>query len=123
MIRLLNENDRPLVEEWVAGEPTHGNNTFAWYSEPGARTVVVEDEAGPVIVAKFTPILQMDTDFLPAAEPKRVAKAILEGLLEMEKQAKDQGFKQISFESESPKLIEFCRKLGYRASPGFRKVL
>ena len=123
MIRLLNENDRPMVEDWVRAEPTHGNNTFAWYSEPGTRTVVVEDEAGPVIVAKFTPILQMDTDFLPEADPKRVARAIIEGLTEMEKQAKQQGFRQISFESVAEKLIAFCERLGYRKSPGYRKVL
>ena len=123
MIRLLNDTDRPMVEDWVRAEPTHGNNTFAWYSESGARTVVVEDEAGPVIVAKFTPILQMDTDFLPEADPKRVARAIIEGLTEIEKQAKAQGFRGISFESVAEKLISFCRKLGYRASPGYRKVL
>ena len=112
-----------MVEDWVRAEPTHGNNTFEWYSEPGARTVVVEDEAGPVIVAKFTPILQMDTDFLPEADPKRVARAIIEGLTEMEKQAKARGFRQISFESVAEKLIAFCERLGYRKSPGYRKVL
>ncbi len=123
MIRNLVSEDRPQVERWVLAEPTHVNNTFDWYSETGTKSVVVEDEAGAVLVAKFTPCLRMDTDFSPEATPKRIAKAIISGLAEMEQQAKEQGFKEIVFESSSSKLVAFCERLGYRQSPDSRKVL
>lgn len=121
-IRPLTEEDRPFVENWIAGEPTHTANTWDWYNQPGTKSVVVEDEAGPILVAKFTPVLRMDTDF-SETDPKRTAKAIVDGLADMEKQAKAQGFHGIVFESESPKLIAFCKTLGYEASPSYRKVL
>jgi len=121
-IRLLNESDRPQVEEWVRAEPTHPNNTFEWYSEAGTKAVVVEDEEGPVLVAKFTPCLRMDTDFSKSS-PERIRQAIVSGLQDMEAQAKAQGFKEIVFESSSPSLIAFCKKLGYEESRSFRKIL
>ncbi len=123
MIRNLVPEDRPQVESWVSAEPTHVNNTFDWYNEAGTKSVIVEDESGAVLVAKFTPCLRMDTDFSPTATPARIAKAIVSGLAEMEKQAKSQGFKEIVFESSSPKLVAFCERLGYRQSPDSRKEL
>jgi hypothetical protein len=123
MIRSLLPEDKPMVESWIAGEPTHASNTFDWYSEAGTKSVVFEDEAGSVLVAKFTPCLKIDIDFDPAAEPRRVARALTEGLADMGEQAKAQGFKQVSFDSVSDKLIAFCERLGFVKSPELRKVL
>ena len=123
MIRPINDNDRPQIEAWIAAEPTHVNNTFDWYSEAGVKSVIFEDAEGAVLVAKFTPCLKIDIDFLPEAEPRRAARALSEGLSEMEKQAKQQGFKQFSFDSVSGKLRAFCERLGFIPSPELRKVL
>jgi len=123
MIRLLNSEDRPMVESWVAGEPLHANNTFDWYNEAGTKSVVFEDAEGAVLVAKFTPCLKIDIDFLPEAEHKRVARALAEGLQDMGGAAKQQGFKQISFDSTVGKLRAFCERLGFVPTPEMRKTL
>src|ERR1700677_4187886 len=123
MIRNLVPQDRPQIEKWVAAEPTHQNNTWDWYDEAGTKTVVFEDDAGGVLVAKFTPCLKIDVDFAGDAEPPRIARALSEALSEMGEQAKQQGFKQVSFDSQSPKLIAFCERLGFVKSNELRKVL
>jgi hypothetical protein len=122
LVRELLPEDKPFVEKCVAGEPTHTANTWDWYNQPGTKSVVVEDEAGPILVAKFTPVLRMDTDF-SATSPDRIKTAIVGGLADMEKQARAQGFHEIVFESRSPGLIAFCKKLGYVESPSYRKSL
>ena len=122
-IRFLAETDRPQIESWIQAEPLHASNTFDWYNEAGTKSVVFEDEAGGVLVAKFTPCLRVDIDFDPVAEPRRVARALTEGLADMGEQAKAQGFKQVSFDSVSDKLIAFCERLGFVKSPELRKVL
>jgi hypothetical protein len=123
MIRNLVPEDRPMVDAWVAGEPLHPNNTFEFYTEAGTKSVVFEDEAGAVLVAKFTPCLKIDIDFLPEAEPRRIARALAEGLQDMGEQAKQQGFKQVSFDSTVEELRAFCERLGFVPSPELRKVL
>jgi hypothetical protein len=122
LVRNLVPEDKSFVEKVIAGEPTHTANTWDWYNQPGTKSVVVADEEGAVLVAKFTPVLRMDTDF-SASSPERIKAAIVDGLADMEKQARAQGFHEIVFESESPKLIAFCKTLGYEKSPSYRKVI
>lgn len=123
MIRPLTPEDKPMLESWIASEPEHKNNTWDWYNEAGAKSVVFEDAEGAVLVAKFTPSLKIDIDFLPEGSPKRIAGALSSGLAEMGSQAKQQGFKQVSFDSVSDKLRAFCERLGFVESPEMRKIL
>ena len=123
MIRTLNENDRPQIEAWIVAEPTHVNNTFDWYFEAGAKSVVFEDSDGQVLVAKFTPCLRVDIDFNPEAGASRIGKALVDGLKETSEAARNQGFKEFVFESLSEKLSAFCGRLGYRKSPDWRKEI
>jgi hypothetical protein len=121
--RLLTPEDRPFVEKCIAGEPSHTANTWEWYNSPGTKSVIVEDSEGPILVAKFTPCLRMDTDFNLPAGPSRIGKAIAAGLAEMEPQARAQGFREIVYDSVDEKLNAFNERLGYRKSPDWRKVL
>jgi hypothetical protein len=121
MIRNLSENDRPQIENWIAAEPEHASNTFDWYSEAGTKTVIYEDSDGQVLVAKFTPCLRVDIDFNPEAGPSRIGKALADGLKQLSADARNQNFKEFVFESRSPKLSEFCKRLGYSESPDYRK--
>ncbi len=122
-IRPLSETDRPQVESWIQAEPEHASNTFDWYTGDGAKSVIYEDSDGQVLVAKFTPCLRVDIDFNPTASASRIGRAVASGLKETAESARQQGFKEFVFESRSPKLIAFCKALGYEESPGFRKVI
>ena len=123
MIRLLTPEDKPMIENWITGEPVHSSNTFEWYSEPGTKSVVYEDADGQVLVAKFTPCMRVDIDFCPTASPSRIGKALADGLTQTAEQARIQGFKEFVFDSLSDKLSAFCERLGFRKSPDWRKVL
>lgn len=123
LIRPISPEDRQAIETWIAGEPSHPNNTFEFYTESGCKSVVSEDEEGGVMVTRFTPCLRVDIDFNPEASPSRIGKAIASGLKDMAEQAKAQGFKEFVFESSSPKLVVFCERLGYASSPDYRKRL
>jgi hypothetical protein len=119
--RNLTEEDKPLLAKWIAQEPSH-NHTPAFYSQEGTKSVMYEDEEGEVLALKFTPCLRLDIEFSPTAGRARIAKAMTEEFPKLVEQAKTQGFKEFVFESSSTNLIAFCEKLGYTASPDFRKV-
>ena len=124
LMKPVSEQDRSEVESWIAAEPTHANNTFEFYQQANTRSLLYSDEEGPVLVVKFTPSLVMDAEFNPRASGKRIAAIMSEGFPELERQAKEQGFRSIVYESVSEKLIKFCEKyMGFKPSPSYRKAL
>lgn len=123
LIRPLTTEDKPLIEQWIAGEPQHADNTFEFYSDPKARTVIYEQEAGPVFAVRYSSALRVDIEFNPEASREDIRATFQEGFPDVVRQAREQGFSELIFESESPKLIAFCETLGYEKSPSYRKVL
>jgi len=123
MIREISPEDKPMIEAWIAAESSHPDNTFDWYNESGAKSVVYEDALGGVLVAKFTPCLRVDIDFNPDASSSRIGQALTRGLRETAEAARKQGFREFVFESLSDKLSAFCERLGYRKSPDWRKEI
>jgi hypothetical protein len=117
--RLVTEGDRAMLESWIQAEPSHPNNTPDFYVNPpkGIATCIYEDGNGPVIAARYTPILRIDFDFNPDASPERVKALMQAEFPNVVKQAKAQGFSELLFESTSAPLIAFCKKLGYVAGP------
>ena len=119
MIRLVTEGDRAMLESWIQAEPSHPNNTPDFYIAPpkNVATCFYSDAEGPVIVARYTPILRVDFDFNPEASPERVKALMQAEFPAVVQSAKAQGFFQLIFESVAAPLINFCRRLGYSASP------
>lgn len=122
LIRPLTTEDKPLIEQWIAGEPAHADNTFEFYASPKARTVIYE-QASPVFAVRYSSALRVDIEFNPEASREDIRASFQEGFPDVVRQAREQGFSEIVFESTSPKLIAFCKTLGYKESPGFRKSL
>lgn len=122
-IRPIEESDRPLLTEWIAQEPDHKTNSFEFYQEPGSKTVIYEDDFGPVLAVRYSSALRIDIDFSPTADKDRIREILKHGFPDVAVQAKQQGFKEIVFSSVSKPLIAFCRLLGFSASPDYRKVL
>src|SRR5579864_5395949 len=115
IIRPVTTEDRPMLESWIAAEPDHANNTFEFYEQPKTKSVVYEDELGPVFVARFSSALRIDMEFSNSASKERIRKVLKEGFPEVAKQARDQGFSEIVFSSISKTLIAFCRAFGFRS--------
>lgn len=123
LIRPLIEQDRPLIEGWIAAEPDHKNNTFEWYQAPGSKTVIYEDSEGPVFTVRYSSALRTDMEFNPEASKERVRAMFKEVVPEAAKQAKAQGFSEIVFQSVSKRLIVFLRAFGFKTCPDYRKIL
>ncbi len=122
IIRNLTEDDKKTLAEWIAQEPDHAGNSPDFYFQSNTKAAMYEDEEGEILVTKFTPCLRVDIEFSPTAGRKRIAQTMTEEFPKLVEQAKAQGFKEFVFESSSPKLTAFCEKLGYVASPGYRRI-
>lgn len=123
IIRNLNESDKETLAKWIAAEPDHTLNTPDWYFENGSKSVMYEDENGPVFAVKYSPALRVDIEFSNDAGRDRIREMLKSGFPDVARQAAQQGFKELVFSSRSKTLIAFCRALGFSASPDFRRVL
>lgn len=122
LIRPVTNDDREMLETWIASEPTHENNDFEFYQAPKTKTVVYEDSEGPVFVARFSSALRIDMDFNPEASKERIRAMIASEFPGVARNAKEQGFSEIVFDSVSKTLIAFLRAFGFKSCPDYRKV-
>jgi hypothetical protein len=119
----VDDKDKEMLKEWIAAEPDHSNSTPEFYYTPGTKSVVYEDEQGPVCVVRYSSVLRLDMDFAPNIDKVRIKEAMKSQLPEIVEQAKSQGFKEIVFDSVSKPLIKFCQYLGFSACPDYRRTL
>lgn len=122
-IRTVDEKDTEMLAEWIAAEPDHADNTPAFYSTPGTKSVLYSDEEGPICVVRYSPVLRLDMEFNPAVSKERIKEAMKSQLPEIVGQAKSQGFSEIVFDSVAKPLIKFCERLGFIACPDYRRLL
>ena len=123
LIRPIAPEDKPLIESWIAAEPDHSNNTFEFYGQPSTKSVIHEDEEGPVFAVRYSSALRIDMEFNPNAGKDRIRAVLKRDFPEVARQAKNQGFSQLIFSSVSKTLIAFCRVFGFRTSPDFVRNL
>ncbi len=121
-IRELTLEDKPLLQKWIDAESDHKASSPEFYFQPNTKAVVYLDDAGPVLAAKFTPIVRLDLEFSPLAGKLRIAKTMLKEVPALIEQAKNQGFHEFVFSSSSPELIKFCTKIGFCEVSDYRKI-
>lgn len=116
--RMTLESDRDLLEQWIADDPYHrGTGTSFWFQQPGAACFAVMDDSGVVFFVKaenatdFKQALRLHVQF--GAERIRTAKAMMQFIPKIERDAKTRGYKQIVWESVSEPLIRFASRFGY----------
>ncbi len=122
-LRTVEEKDKALLAEWIAAEPDHTFSTPEFYYTPGTKSVVYEDEQGPVCVVRYSPVLRLDMEFAPGIDKSRIKEAMKSQLPEIAEQARSQGFKELLFDSVAKPLIKFCQYMGFSACPDYRKAL
>lgn len=121
--RILEEKDRSWLAEWISAEPTHQENSPEFYFQPKTKSIVYEDEQGPVFVVRYSTAVRVDTEFNPTANKERIRTMLKEVVPEVASNAQAQGFLELIFTSTSKSLIAFCRLLGFKAVPDYRKFL
>lgn len=130
--RWMVPEDLPILELSLAADPHHIGTNTDFFLLDGTVTKVYCDERGPIVFVRGAVIrrfdkkvLRIDTQYVSNDDTKRNARATFFGLDTLSKRAKEDGFEELYFCSNSPLLIAFCvKRFGFEESNGeLRKVL
>jgi hypothetical protein len=123
--RFMEESDLALLELSLSRDEHHEGTTPEFFTEPGTLSKVYEDERGPILFVKGTPVLRLDIQYVSNEDFERNKEAMLEGFPPLAAKAKANGYKEIIFESNVRALRIFCqRHFGFKESAGeLRKIL
>ena len=124
--RLLEADDYEKLVEALSKDSYHTTTTPEFFVQPDTLTKVYELNDKPVLFARACKSLRLDLQFVDNDAAKDNIRVMLKGFPLLAKQAKENGFTEIIFNSSSPLLIEFCTKrLGFKQIEGseLRKVL
>lgn len=115
-LRALRESDRAQLAEWMAADEYHKNSSPDLFFDVDTETIVFEDGNGPVLYVNLSRVLRAFVQFAPNGE-ERTRVALPEAFAFVKERARKSFFRELIFESVSPKLIAFCRKrLGFKKS-------
>lgn len=119
--RSQNENDKFLIEKWVAQDEEHSKTSHPsfWTAPPvlpsHTKYIVVEDSIGVVAYLVLENVLRIHCQFAPSTETERIRAAAQEFLPRL-KQESAKSYKEIISEAINPPLLWFLRKFGFRKS-------
>lgn len=119
--RPQNENDKFLIEKWVANDPEHSKTSEPsfWVTpsvpEKHTKYIVVEDSVGTVAYLVLENVLRIHCQFAPSTETDRIRAAAEEFLPKLKKESSE-NYKQVIAEAVSAPLVWFLRKFGFRKS-------
>ena len=106
-----------LLEEWIAADPDHRGQTVAAWLEPqgGVQQLVAVDRSGPLMFIRCSNAMRLDIQFSPETR-MRTALALKDGLPFLARMFRAQGYRELIYESGSPRLVDFLQRLGFRES-------
>lgn len=117
--RLYEDEDYHLLELSLSKDEHHTGTTPEFFTEPGTMTKVYEDVHGPVLFVRGSPVLRLDIQFVSNDDGRRNIKTMLEGLPPLAQKARENGFRELVFNTSSPLLKAFCMKrLGFQETVG-----
>jgi hypothetical protein len=114
--------DIQQIQEWTdADEYHHGQNNPAWWITGNGSYLAgcIQDDEGTVLYFRFDredPLLRLNIQFAPIEKvsKRRVVQALLGTFSNIEMLARAAQFTGLIFASESPRLILFLDKLGFK---------
>ncbi len=90
-----------------------------FFTQFGCISKVYEDDSGPIMFVRGAKALRLDIQFVDNLDARRNMKAMLERFPDLVEKAKENGFSEIVFVTNSPLLKSFCeRRLGFEALVG-----
>ena len=108
--RFLETRDLPLLALSLAKDEIHKGTEPEFFTQPGTVCKVYEDEIGPICFVRGTKALRLDIQYVSNDDTKRNMKAMLGGFDKLADKARENGFTEIVFQSNSPLLKKFCIK-------------
>lgn len=123
--RWMTPDDLPLLAISLAKDEHHQGTDPDFFTQPGTVTKVYSDEDGPICFVRGSKALRLDIQYLDNHDRKRNMKAMLGGFYQLAKQAKENGFSEITFQTDNAMLRRFCQKaFGFVESQGeLRRLL
>jgi hypothetical protein len=114
-IRKAEEKDKARLSEWIAADkcPQHRGVNPEWWMDEG---FAVENASGPVFYLKFENVMRCYIQFAPDVDrDQEVTKlALKNAFYQVAVGAKQHGYKEIIYDSESPSLIGFMKQFGFK---------
>ena len=121
--------DAELLDSWIAADPRHaGRITAEQWLRPadaegkplrGFENLAAVDAAGTLLFLRCKNAMRIDIQFAPGVEEKaagRTARALFTGVPTMAALARERGYREMIFESQSERLIAFLTRMGFKAS-------
>jgi hypothetical protein len=123
--RFFEGSDLPLLELSLARDEHHKGTPTEFFIQPGTVTKVYEDGEGPILFVRGAKALRLDIQYVSNDDHERNKAAMLAGFDGLAQKAKQNGFSEIIFNSNSRALKIFCkRNFGFQESDGeLRKYL
>jgi hypothetical protein len=98
----------------LAEDEHHFETPVGFFTREDVVTKVYEDEQGIICYARATKSLRLDIHFLDNGDEKRNAAALIQGSKLLFEMAKANGFSEVVFTTNVPKLAGFCEAVfGY----------
>jgi hypothetical protein len=127
------EGDLERISAWIAAEPSHVGIYKPHWWLTGTDCLFagrIEDEQGPVFYLRVSNPMEHDggesglrrvfIQFGPPSEvsKKRIIQTFLRGFHHVCDLCQKRGANGLVFESTSPRLIQFCKKVGFQHERG-----
>ena len=117
--RFITEEDVLLLGLALAKDEHHQGTEVEFFYQPGTLCKVYEDDLGPVLFARASKSLRLDLQYVSNSDAKRNLKVMMSKFPELVEKARENGFNEICFVTDSPLLKKFCEKhLGFEAVAG-----
>lgn len=117
--RYLEPDDMPTLAISLARDEHHKGTDPEFFTQYGTVCKVYADELGPICFVRGTKALRLDIQYVDNGDKKRNMSAMLEGFDKLAAKAKENGFTEIVFQTNSPLLKRFCTKaFGFIESSG-----
>lgn len=114
------EQDIPMLEEWIKNDPHHKDQSASfWLTPNGLLTFALSDNNGPIAFVRIDRDsdvrARLHTQFGPYSDVSklRLARGMLKILPVLFDWLKSSGYREVCFDSVSPKLISFMNRLGF----------
>lgn len=124
--RFIEPSDMETLAISLAKDEYHKETEAEFFTQVGCVSKVYEDELGPIMFVRGAKALRLDIQFVDNLDARRNMKAMLERFPDLVQKAKENGFSEIVFVTNSPLLKSFCeRRLGFETLAGdeLRKVI
>lgn len=124
--RLTGPEDEELLALALSRDEHHKDTAPEFFTRPGTVCKVYEDESGPICWVRGSKALRLDIQYLDNENTKRNMKAMLAGFDALAEKARENGFTEVTFCTNSDMLKKFCiKRFGFEEVPGceLRKLL